>query len=285
MTTKNELINELAQLGALSTLSTAYAEIAALRMAKSRTFVLKSRDFLDSLSQIFYDVLASYLTKKTEKAGKITFLTHNGKTVSVLISANVGLYGDIVGRTFDLFRQGYDLGGTEATIIGRLGLSLFREVYANSPYTYFDFPDNEVRVDLMEEIIRHLVSYEKIHLYYGKFQSVITQLPARSNISAEVIDLDVVSRRRPKEPKKYIFEPTPERLLMFFESQIFASLIDQTFRESQLAKFASRIRAMNTASENIGRKLREVEFRKLRFSHALENKKQLNFVSSLTHFI
>lgn len=289
--TKKELANELAELSALSLLSEAYADIAALRMKRNRSFVIKSRQFLDELADVFYEILASYkqkveqLAKEKSKAGeKITFLSHNGKTVSVLLSANVGLYGDIVARTFDLFRQDFDERGREATIIGRLGLSLFREVYPTTPYTYFDFPDNVVRSDLMDEIIKHLVSYEEIRIFYGKFQSVINQVPARSNISAEVIDLDEANRRKPKQVKKYIFEPTLERLLEFFEGQIFASLIDQTFRESALAKFASRIRSMNTASENISKELKEVQFKKLRFSHVIDNRKQLNSTIPLTFF-
>ncbi len=56
---------------------------------------------------------------------KITFLAHNGKTVAVYLSANTGLYGDIVRKTFDLFMKDAQTGGIEATIVGKHGLGLF----------------------------------------------------------------------------------------------------------------------------------------------------------------
>ena len=68
---------------------------------------------------------------------------------------------------------------------------------------------------------------------------------------------------------------------MFFETEIFASLFDQSVREGQLAKFASRVMAMNRADENILEKLGDLKFERLRVTHRVANRKQLNSLSSL----
>ncbi len=78
-----------------------------------------------------------------------------------------------------------------------------------------------------------------------------------------------------KEQKEFLFEPSIEKILGFFETEIFASLFDQTIRESQLAKLASRILAMDTASDNINREIKRTDLTKMRNAHMIANRKQL----------
>lgn len=77
-----------------------------------------------------------------------------------------------------------------------------------------------------------------------------------------------------------MFEPSLEKILEFFEKQIFASIFEQTMRESQLAKTASRLTTLDTASENIIKKLSIVTSEKNRTFHRQQNKKQLETFSS-----
>ena len=92
----------------LQRLTSAYAEISSSRMKKVRGSVLSARDFLESLDEIFQEVRKSYrkevmqLSKK-KKGDNITFLSHNGKTVAVFLSANTGLYGELMQKTFNKF--------------------------------------------------------------------------------------------------------------------------------------------------------------------------------------
>jgi hypothetical protein len=63
---------------------------------------------------------------------------------------------------------------------------------------------------------------------------------------------------------------------MFFEREIFGSLFEQTLRESQLAKFASRLVSMDQAGERIKEKLAETIVSKQQVIHRIQNKKQLD---------
>ncbi|MGD8744671.1 MAG: F0F1 ATP synthase subunit gamma [Candidatus Woesebacteria bacterium] len=285
MANRQDIHEQLEQLRGLEVLTQAYEEIASTRMKKTRDKVLSKREFLSDVNEVFDEVRKSYarqvlklVRKKGQtRGGKITFLAHNGKTVAVLLSANTGLYGDIVQNTFEKFIKEVREKGSEATIIGRQGLTRFLQEEPNRPYTYFELPDHGATSEQMAGIIKHIVQYEKIHVYFGKFISFINQAPTVFSISAEIS----LEEEDQKEPKMYIFEPNLEKILMFFETEIFASLFEQTVSESNLAKYASRVMAMDRAAANIENYLKHLELEKLKIEHRTRNRKQLNYLSSV----
>ena len=273
-----EINDEIQQVGILGELVDAYEEISSMRMKKTREKVLNNRGFLDEINIIFEEVKNSYVKEALSLAKKFrgkkqnfTFIAHNGKTVAVLLSANVGLYGAIVKETFRKFIDEVNQGNCEVTITGKHGLNLFLEEKPNFPYTYFNIPDIAVKSGDLYEMIRHIVQYETIHVYYGKFVNVIKQYPSMFSISAET-SLD----KGAKAVRSYIFEPGLEKILAFFETQIFASLFEQTVHESELAKHASRFVAMDRASTNIKDLIKRLNFNKLKSQHYEMNKKRLN---------
>jgi ATP synthase F1 gamma subunit len=287
MAYKKDIQAEISQINSLSLLTEVYGEIAATRMKKIRDVVLRNREFLANIESIFRDTLAAYAHKlselvrsgKIKEGGKVTFLSHNGKTVAVLISANTGFFGDVVKETFKKFISDVRREDVEVTIIGRLGRSYFVEEEPKRPYTYFDFPDYGMDINKLAAAIAHLVQYEEIRVYYGKYSSVVTQKPTAFSISAGTS----VSRKMEKPKVDYIFEPSIEKILVFFETQIFTSLFDQAIRESQLAKYASRILAMDRASENIKDRLTKLKIVQFRVDHQMRNSKQLNSLVTITY--
>jgi len=285
MAYSGKIKKELTEVTSLHTLVEVYGEIASVRMMKIRDFVLRNREFLTAITDIFHDALESYAKKlsdlvkkgKLKKGGKVTFLAHNGKTVAVLISANTGFYGEVVQETFKKFIEDIRSQDFETTIIGRNGRVMFLGEEPNKPYTFFELPDYGIDKSKLAEVVKHLVQYEEIRVYYGKYQSVVTQKPTTFSISA-----GTPIREDVKEPSvSYIFEPTVEKILMFFETQIFASLFDQSLRESQLAKLASRILAMDRAAENIKKRLSDLKIEGLKSAHRVANRKQLNLLGSV----
>jgi F0F1-type ATP synthase gamma subunit len=197
--------------------------------------------------------------------------------VSVFLSANTGLYGEIVKRTFATFIADVRSNNSEVTIVGRQGLTLFIQEEPNRPYTYFDLPDYGATSRQISDIIKHIVSYESINVYYGKFLNVINQSPSKYSITAE---MDIPENIE-KGGDMYIFEPSLEKILMFFETEIFASLFEQSVSESELAKSASRVLAMDKAAANVRKYLENLRMEKLVMQHKVINKRQLNSLSSI----
>lgn len=287
MNDARDLANELNKLSTFQQITNAYTEIAAVRMRKTRNSVVLNRTFVTELDDVFSDVRTSYAhevirlgSKKSDKGG-VTFLSHNGKTVAVFISANTGLYGDIIEKTFNVFMKDVlqNPAEVEVAIVGKLGLGMFQSRAPDMQFSFFDLPDTNVTQNDIAQLIGHVVQYEEIWMYYPTFISAVRQDPTRYIISAQtpLSELQDSGKKR----ARYIFEPSLKEILAFFEKEIFASLVDQSVREAELAKHASRIMSLDRAGENMKKKLKELRLEKLRLEHTAKNKKQLETVRSM----
>jgi ATP synthase F1 gamma subunit len=281
---------EISSLSSLHGVVETYKEIAATRITRTRHSVLKGREFLNEINQIFLRVKSSYRMdverlmkeKKIKNKTALSFVKKNGKTVYIFLSANTGLYGDVVRRTFKEFRQAAQKAkneGNHVAVIGRLGLFLMREAGLSDPYRYFDFPDQTVDDRRLHEIALFLIEYEKIVVYYQEFKTVVKQETVISDISGNPLSAE--GENEGFGNIKYLFEPSLEKVLEFFEKEIFSSIFEQTIRDSQLAKFASRLVSLDTASENIKKKLSRMVFDVQRLRHREKNKKQSQTFSSM----
>ncbi len=285
MITKKNLENEISNLVGLNSMVRAYEEIAASRIRKSRNSVLRNRAFMAEINEIFEEVISSYKkqveelmkSKKAKNLSELTFFNKNGKTLYLLISANTGLYGSIIKRTFDLFIEKSKDKNGDIAIIGKLGQSMWHDSGQKSPYSYFELPDQSVDNNDLKRILDFLVSYENVVVFYGEFQNLVKQDATYSDITGKAFE---ENRPASKSEVKYFFEPSLAKILEFFEKQIFSAIFEQIVRESQLAKIASRLTTLDQASENIYKKLTNVTSEKNRNYHQQQNKKQLETFSS-----
>ncbi len=284
MLTKKNLESEIENLIGLNDMVKSYEEIAASRIRRTRDSVLKNRTFVNEIHDIYEQVIFSYKnqvetlmkSKKNKDPKKFSFINKNGKTLYVFISANTGLYGNLIKRTFDLFLKTPKDESYDIAIIGKLGLSLWNESKLKQKYYYFDFPDQDVDEKILDEILKFIINYQNTIVFYGQFQNFIKQNATFSDISGEGLSEKIENR----ETVKFFFEPSLEKILEFFEKQIFASIFEQTVRESQLAKIASRLTSLDTASENIDKQLIAITNQKNRAVHNSQNKKQLETFAS-----
>lgn len=253
MQSKRTLATEFQMIETLKTLATAYEQISVMRIQRVRGSVLTTRDFLSGLAEIFRDVKQSYKEEiakliKHKKNNKVTLsgLTKNGKTVAILLSANNKLYGDIIARVFNLFMQdiksnlNYDI-----VIIGKIGKAMFDQRETGRKYTYFDLPDEGAKLSDVSPILKYAVVYEKILVYYGRFVNIISQEPAVSEVSGEESLInEPIEEEKPRDAAPYFFEPNLQKIMGFFEDQVFASILKQVVDESELSRLASRIKSM-----------------------------------------
>lgn len=280
---KKTITKQISDLQVLESLTNAYAEISSSRMKKTRDSVVLSREFLAEIQSIFKELQSSYrrefinLARKNKKGEKITFLAHNGRKVAVFLSSNTGLYGNLTKKVFKLFKDDIEKEHMEATIVGKLGLSLFLESVNSASYSYFELPDYGFDRDKMAELIRHLVQYEEIHIYYGKFSTIVNQEAEKIVISAQ----SQITNDAKGKTTKYLFEPSLEEILMYFETEMFSSVFEQVINESQLAKFASRMLAMDQAQEKVKQSLGTARLENSKLNHYMANKKQGEYLSSI----
>mgnify|MGYP001559644244 FL=1 len=284
MVTKKETVREIDFLNTLKEILETYEEIAATRMARIRTSVLGSRDFLLEINAIFQQVKSSYQTqiemvmrkKGIKDPTKLTFIKRNGKTLYIFVSANTGLYGDIIKKTYDVFIDNLKKSPGDVVILGKLGVEIFKADKIAIPYTYFDFPDNKIDNAILKKITDHIIQYEKVLVFYEQFNTVISQSPIVTNISGDPLPWE-----KGGPQAKYFFEPSLQKIMEFFEKEIFGSIFQQTIFESELAKFATRMVSLDYATDNTKDRLREVILQKNRIKHQEDNKRQLEKFASM----
>lgn len=270
MNSKRSSQMEMEGLTSLKSLVETYEEIAARQMQKVRTAVLTAREFLQGLAEIFGEVKSNSTQPQ---------LGRGGKTVAVWISANAGLYGDIVSRSFELFADYLDKNPAEAVVVGRLGTKIMAERLPKTLYNYYDLEDNRVEVEDLGLVMRYLLQFQKIVVFYGQFKSLVNQVPIVTSVSG-----DELYEIKPEEQKRhqYLFEPGIAQVLEFFEGQMLTTMFEQTVHESQLAKFASRLMTLDGAVENIDKKVRQLNQMGVRLKHRTDGRKQLSRISGMS---
>jgi ATP synthase F1 gamma subunit len=291
MAQRKQVLEELQALNSLKDLAQSYEEIAVVRMQNIKESVLKTRDFLADLSDVFVDLKTSYLREIKEllerrKKGDKTILPllqKNGKNLMIYLSSNGHLYGAVTQKTYHLFIDDLKKAvgdKTEVAIIGSAGKEMFENSGLNKPYDYFEIPDTAVKVDSIKELMQKFLQYEQVHVYYGKFGNVVKQTAIGTSISGEDIFETETPLQVPREDR-FIFEPQLEKIFHFFETQIMANLFSQTLLENQLARHGSRVNAMEEALIHIEQESKRLNQQKGRLKHILQNKKQLETIGGM----
>lgn len=263
----------------IRSLCVAYEQISVMKMKKIKDAVLFTRNFYDELSEVYLQMKETYkhqvmdLAKKNKikDPEKLLLMGKNEKTVDILLSANNKLYGDILNKVFYKFIEETRGRNTELVIIGRLGKEMYDDLGSKKSYTYFEIPDTDLTVSDLKPVINNIIKYSKINVFFGRYESFFSQLALNKNITGDIM---MGNDRDLSENKFYYFEPNLEKILLFFETQIFSNFFKQTAYEGQLARYASRISAMEQALGAIEKDEKVTTALKIKVHNNLMERKQ-----------
>lgn len=289
MSSKNlkQLNMEIDLTRSIQLIAKTYEELAVMQMQRIRTSVESTRRFTDELSKIYSEVkfshrknvLSIYKNQKSEE-GRISFstLNKNGKNLALLITPNQRFSGNIAQKVFYPFYEYINNYECDVAVIGKIGKELFSQSGSPNKFSYLNIPSNN-DYEGLRKIFDYMLKYESIEVFHGKFINLINQIAVKQNLTGdeiEVADFDVV------RSEEYLFEPSAEKILNFFEEQIFGTLFKQVLSEASLARLGSRISAMETATNNAGLRVKALYKDKRVFAKAMDNKKQLQRISGIS---
>lgn len=287
MMNKQTVQQELDQLQSLIVLVETYETIAGTSVRRIRNSVLANRAYHVGLNRMFRQIAIAY-KKEVEYVMKKNKIKTEGTNISVIkrtkqivfmfLSANTGLYGDIINRTFTAFMTEIKRTQGDVMIVGRMGKIFFEEMMPGSPFTYFDFPDNSIAIENLKQITIFLAQYEKVVAFYGVFKNLLTQEVKASIVSGAELSTE---HTEDQAIQAYFFEPSLEVIALFFENEIFASLLEQVFQESRLAKLAARMVLLDRAIINIEGELKRTTLRKQKVHHRTTNRQLINSLSGM----
>lgn len=264
-------------------LTRAYQEHAVAQMNFAKYSVFASRKFTDDLEEIFGNVKTSYKNIIAGKRMK-NVVKRNGKKALILVTANRKLYGDLLLKICNLFLESVkssDPNKVDIIIIGAEGKRFFDKQGINKSYEYYELSESKISLDFLKDVNKNLIYYEDVIVFYGKFNNLVTQTPVQASIAGGIPDSSIKEEVKPLEELKdvkkhsFIFEPSILEILAFFENQVLSILLNQVVQESILARFASRIDAMEQAQQNIERHLKQLTRRERIVKNMDMNKKQL----------
>ena len=286
-----EILNDINVTQTIKEIAETYEEVSVMKIQKIRNSVLTTRDFMLRLSEIFAEVRHSYkkeidVLRKSKKIKDTTLsystLKKPKKFAQVLVTTNEHLVGDIPYKVFTSFLEDLqrDKKG-DLIVVGKVGKGLIETVFGpKKEFAYFELPEIGSGIKVIEGLIRLLIQYKDITIYHGKFLNLVNQVQVKSNI-LEDIEKTAQLNTEGKE-RKYLFEPSLDKILNFFEIQIFASLFRQSLDEANLANLGSRIRSMEQATDAATERIKVLKVLERRVNKQLENKKQIQRLAGMT---
>lgn len=268
---------DLEAVSAIKSITSIYQEIASLRINQLKDKVAMTRGFLDGVAEIYNHAKSAYITGIQVESGRgkksweeLKFIKRNGKSVIVFLSANEHLYGDLILNIWQKVADEVKKTNNDLVVVGSFGKYLVKnDEKISSKAEFFELGDDKLSEEQVAKILIHIGEYEQIFVFYGQLVTVLNQIPAIDQISGGV---DV---KQKGTAKKYLFEPSPTRILEFFETEIIAALFNQKIFEHQLARFAARMVAMDQATENADETLRKLDRDMKTFKRRRFNRKQL----------
>jgi F0F1-type ATP synthase gamma subunit len=280
--TLNSLKDQFDLVNDLNSLVKTYQEISVMRIQQTRDSVLQSRAYMQGLLDVFIDVhaahyrqLLSAIKQQQKKEQKISELKGEGSSVAVLLTPKRRFAGRIVQQIFKVFKRYLEKNPDSAVVVvGRMGKELMAQYFKDEQeYQYFDFDQEKLQEQAFIPLARELFKYQKVEVFNGRFKSLVNQEAVKTNVTAN----EVLLKEAEKEVERsvnYWFEPKLEKILHFFEKEIFGILLRQTIHESRLAALGDRITTLETATDKIEKRQNELELKVKKLQQEKENKQR-----------
>ena len=273
MKTIKSIINDTKDTVELKGLVEVYEELAAEKIQKVRRLILSVRDFYEELSKLSEEIGIDF-EHINEFRGK--------KCAAVFIGANSGLYGDIIDNTLRLFLAFIKTNQADTYVIGKHGQDLMRQTGQQIPYTPIHLSDDTIEENALKNLSQTVIGYQKVILFFGQFKNIAVQTATIKTLPGELLPQTPISSDDLKKIHfHYLYEPTLTDVSDLFINEIFDSLLEQIIRESQLAKFASRLMHLDSTIEKIGKTINSLSKEKRRAHKNSINKKQNNMITGI----
>ena len=279
MQNRKQLDENLQFLTVLRSLAMAYQDISIIKMQQTRNTIIQARRYVGNLKNILESIQTAGVV-----GGNQMIVRKKKKPLStIVITANTKFHGDIIRRVFEDFTHDQREQG-DVYVIGKIGKELMHEYDKNIKYTEFEVSDIDISMKDLKPFLLNLLEYKKINVYYALFKNLITQEPTNVDIanidllSREEIELLQKNQHRPT----FLFEPSVNEISTFVNDNAVAMMLLQTVYETQLARFASRMKAMDSLIQKIDQDSSIIKHTQLKLKKNIENSKQQERLSGIS---
>lgn len=237
-----------------------YEDLAAQKMQAIRDEIGLFRDYYDVLSSISGEVgvdVASVVKKKAKEK------------VYVLISSNLGLYGDVFDKLGETFREKLKEEDVEAFVVGSIGEELIKRVLPNKKFTAVN-PDEQSLADLW----RRLSEYQEIHIYYLKYANLAKQEVSQVKFSGDLVPQSGEDFEIMEKQTSFLYEPSVAGISEVFANEVLTFLAEQTMKESDLSKYSARLMYLDGCIDRNSENVKTMMNQRMILLKRLQNKRQ-----------
>lgn len=272
-----EIKENLKTIANIEAITRIYQEIAKLKMNEIRQEVLGNRELIEELSRVYALTKKAYTVQFKDKkltGARWSFVKRKKQRVVVFLSCNERFHGTLI---LDIWKEVLNFlteNKADLAVTGRIGKYLAERSGFGHKMFYFELDDDEPEKKKIKGIIEFIKDYGEIIIFHGRFQTILSQKVAQSDISG-----GTVREKESDEIKNYLFEPSPETVLDFFENELISAFLNQTVLEHRLSKYATRMIAMYQANQSAKERKRGLETEQKKLTRQLLNKEQIEMFS------
>ena len=254
--------------------------VAAAKVRRAQEQVLRSRPFADRLARVLENLQSRM---RFEEADAPLLEDRPVQSITLLVvSADRGLCGgynaNIIKRTelrfAELKQQGYNV---DLVLIGRKAITYFqnRRYPVRATFTGLEqVPTASEAMGISNEVLAEFLSgsTDRVEIIFTKFINLVSSRPVSQTLlpldpqgiaapddeifrlttreGRLTVEVGAAANQQPPRPSDIVFEQSPDQLLnallpLYLENQLLRSL-----QEAAASELASRMTAMNNASDN-----------------------------------
>ncbi len=284
MYSKAELKKYSDAVATIKSITRVYEEAAARRIKLIQNSVEKVTEFIGDAADTYVNVKFGMVADQDAKGGPKkdilakSFRPKTKKGVLVLISSHEQYFGNLIPNVFLNWKTEMEKTGFDGIILGNTGKSLLDKTdYVPKNLKAYDLNDNDPDWKLIADIGKQIGIYEKVVIFYGQYKTVLNQVAAKEDIS------NTITVGQVQQVKRYLFESTEDAILAFFEEEVINALLQLKVYESQIARYAARIKILEIGqvAEKMSQVLGDLSRGRRKVHKSLNNKKQLQLYTGV----
>jgi F-type H+-transporting ATPase subunit gamma len=268
------LQQELNDVTYLKSITQALGEVSAIQLKNTKNQILQNSLYYQELNRVYQTVHAiaakrhffteneitdnsnigsvpKLLVKLSNKVSRHKDIAHADvgnkldKTLSLLLTSNSGLHGGIDTTLSRYFLDDMKKSDSDRVVVGSMGISLVSSFDPDFSFNPHKFNKDLPTLQEVQELVKVILKYKKVIVYYTRYESLLKQSPTKTDITVqeELATEDGIS-------VDYILEPELDKIVEFFEGQIFVLILESIFLQQDLARYGARMVAMNRAEDN-----------------------------------
>ncbi len=269
MRTEREIKDNLKAVSAIGTITTTYQEISKKEMNRIRETALENRRFISELTRVYAAAKKAYFADKAERR------SDKKERLIIMLSASSRFYGSLVMEIWREVGDYLDKNQADLAVIGEVGKRLVEKSRPDLKFSYFELTEDDPQEEEVKEVSDFISEYREVIVFHGKFRTILSQDVVGTDIAEEITE-DV------EKPDDYLFEPSPEAVLDFFENELKTAFFNQAVLEHRLSRHATRMVAMHKAGQNAEEREEDLEKERRKLRRRMRDKKQLEITSSFS---